>query len=164
MTAKRVRQVRIEFRDDEGRRERLLASPVGANSYRLDDAPSFAYSVSRGDVVRAERGGDKRLRFVEVVKKSGNRTLRLLFSRFSVGSEAARPVLDTLEELGCAHAQAHEFLLSINVPREVELVAVVDFLKTLSMWWEHADPTSEEFHAPDKAGSMARRPRRRTAG
>ena len=151
-----ARQVRIEFQDDEGRAERLLATPVGADAYRLEVSPSFAYSVSTGDVVRAERGGGGRLRFVEVVKKSGNRTLRLLFSRFAVGSDAARPILDELEQLGCRHEHAQEFVLCVRVPREVELAAVVEYLKTLGMWWEHADPTHKELHAPDKVGSMRR--------
>jgi len=162
MAVKRVRQVRIEFRDEEGRAERLLASPAGANSYLLDDSPSFAYSVSRGDVVRATRGANRRLHFAEVVRKSGNRTLRLLFSKFSVSSDAARPILERIEELGCRHEYAQEFVLCVNVPREVELSAVVEFLKTLGMWWEHADPTFEELSAPDKAGSMRRAARKRT--
>ena len=163
MSAKKTRQVRIEFRDDEGRAERLLASPVGEDTYRLEGSPSFAYSVSTGDVVRAERGTSSRLRFVEVKKKSGNRTLRLLFSRFGVTSEAARFILDELEQLGCRHEHAQEYVLCISVPRKVEMVAVLDFLKTLGMWWEHADPTAEEFYAPDKAGSMRRPTRKRTA-
>ena len=157
-----ARQVRIEFRDEEGRAERLLATPLGAGAYRLDDSPSFAYSVSTGDVVRAERDGG-RLHFVEVVEKSGNRTLRLLFSRFSVASDAARPILDDLEQLGCGHEHAQEFVLCVRVPREVELAAVVEYLKTLGMWWEHADPTFKELTAPAKVGSMARRARRRDA-
>ncbi|HEV2765362.1 MAG TPA: DUF4265 domain-containing protein [Pyrinomonadaceae bacterium] len=161
MSAKKPRQVRIEFTDEEGRAERLPASPVGANSYRLEVSPSFAYSVSHGDVVRAERGAGSRLRFAEVVRKSGNRTLRLLFSRFSVTSEAARPILEELEQLGCRHEHTQEFVLCVNVPREVELIAVVEFLKTLGIWWEHADPTAEEFYA-HKAGSM-RPPTRRRA-
>ena len=45
----------------------------------------------------------------------------------------------------------------MRVPREVELAAVVEYLKTLGMWWEHADPTHEELRAPAKVGSMGRR-------
>ena len=147
MSAKKSQKVQIEFRDEEGRTEQLWASPVGRSLYRLDNSPSFAYSVSHSDVVRARKGRDGLLRFSETVEKSGNRTVRLLFARFAVSSETAQPILEELQRLGCVYESLQPSMLCINVPQEVELWQVVEYMKSLAMWWEHADPTYEELYS-----------------
>jgi hypothetical protein len=140
-------KVRIQFEDAEGRAEALDASPLGKDLYRLDESPSFAYSVSLGDVVRAARSGRAgRLRFSEVVKKSGNRTVRLIFAKFSPGSKAAHPILEQIAGLGCRYDNSQASVLSVAVPETSSLSDVVGYLKTLGMWWEHADPTFEELY------------------
>jgi hypothetical protein len=146
MAAKTLEKVRIELSDAEGRTEILPASKVGRSLYRLEESPSFAYSVSLDDVVRARRSREGRLRFAGVMEKSGNRTLRLLFARVSPDSEAGRTILANVSALGCHSQNLQASLLTINVPVEVALLQVVEYLKTLGMWWEHADPTHEELY------------------
>lgn len=139
-------RVEIEFRDGEGRSENLKASPVGRSLYRLEASPAFAYSVSRGDVVRARRSRDGMLRFSASVEKSGNRTVRVIFARFSADSDAAKPILEEIERLGCSYESSQPTMLCLNVPQDVSLSEVVEYMKTLGMWWEHADPTREELY------------------
>ncbi|HVF49993.1 MAG TPA: DUF4265 domain-containing protein [Pyrinomonadaceae bacterium] len=146
-SAKKSETAQVELSDAEGRTETLAASPVGRGLYSLEESPAFAYSVSLHDVVRARRGRDGRLRFAGVVEKSGNRTLRLIFARLSIQSEAAQTILESLAALGCRHDNAQAAVVSINVPAEASLAEVAGYLKTLGMWWEHADPTFEELYA-----------------
>ena len=140
----------VRLADGEGRAERLRAAHAGGDLYRLEEGPSFAYSVSVGDTVRAKarrRGGA--LVFQSVAEKSGNRTLRLLFSRFGVESPQAEPIIAELRGMGCACDHAEEFILRLTLPPEVSLEVVVDFLKSLAMWWEHADPTYAELYGDE---------------
>ena len=146
MGAKKTEKVQIQFQDDEGRRESLSASTVGRSLYRVENSPSFAYSVSLNDIVRARRGKDGLLHFSEVVEKSGNRTVRLLLAKFSVNSETAQPILRGIEGLGCSYENLQASMLCVNVPHEVDLQQVVEYLKTLEMWWEYADPTYETLY------------------
>lgn len=143
---KKSEAVRVELSDAEGRTETLAASPVGRGLYRLEESPSFAYSVSLHDVVRARRVRDGRLRFAEVVEKSGNRTLRLIFARLSIQSEAAQTILENVGALGCRYDNSQAAVIAINVPADASLAEVAEYLKTLGMWWEHADPTFAELY------------------
>ena len=63
--------------------ESLWARPVGNGLYELQSIPFFEYNLKLKDVVRCESEADG-LRFVEVVKASGQETLRVFF-----GEEAA---------------------------------------------------------------------------
>lgn len=135
--------VKIEFDDGQGRTEMITASTVGKNLYRLNSSPLFAYSVSLNDVVRASAGEGKLLRFKSVKEKSGNRTLRVIFSRYSTRSKEARPFLKEIKRFGCSYEIKQSHLLSINAPPEVELQRLADFLIEQGLWWEYADPTWE---------------------
>jgi hypothetical protein len=139
--------VRVEFWDEEGRTEQLATTHAGGEMFRLEDAPAFAYSVSAGDVVRAARVGADELRCVEVVEKSGNRTLRILFARVSLESEAAQSVVRSIEAMNCRCESSQPTLLCVTVPPEAALEEVVEYVKTLGLWWEHADPTFDELRA-----------------
>jgi len=72
--------VKIRFRGpDPGDVETLWAVPVSGGFYRLDNSPFFAYGVSSQDIVEAQPGQDEFLEFVRCIKKSGNRTVRVVF-------------------------------------------------------------------------------------
>ena len=71
--------VMIRLHGEDGYSEGVWASPVGDDVYRLDNIPYFAYGLSLGDHVGAANNGEGPLRMVELVKPSGNRTLRVAF-------------------------------------------------------------------------------------
>lgn len=139
MGAERV-VVQIQFRDDEGRTEMLGAAPLGPNLFRLENLPSYAYGVSRDDVVRAAPNDDGTFVFESIVEKSGNRTLRVLLARFALESPQAVEMIGAARELGCHHESLQPHMLCLNVPEEADLAAVVEYLLGWSVWWECADP------------------------
>jgi Domain of unknown function (DUF4265) len=125
--------------------ETLWAVPVDVDLYRLDNSPFFAYGVSWQDVIEAKPGEDQVLEYVRCVKKSGNRTLRVIFQEYRSSDPAAEPVLQGLRELGCSYEGMQPRMISINVPANVDLSEVTGFLNRQSgLQWEYADPTYEE--------------------
>ncbi|NJN48395.1 MAG: DUF4265 domain-containing protein [Candidatus Competibacteraceae bacterium] len=149
MTANTMKQEQVEFLDNEGRKELLSASPTGEDLYRLDGTPSFAYEVSVSDVVRVSRGEDGQLRFVEVVEKSGNRTMRVLLNKFNLDSDLGKAILAFIAEQGCQHGNAHVNVLTITAPPEVDLQAIETRLVEYGVWWEYADPLWHQIHGGD---------------
>jgi hypothetical protein len=125
--------------------ETLWAVPVDTDLYRLDNSPFFAYGVSWQDVIEARPGEDQVLEYVRCVKKSGNRTLRVIFQDYRSADPPAEPVLEGLRELGCSYEGMQPRMISINVPANVDLGEVTGFLnKPSGLQWEYAAPTYEQ--------------------
>jgi hypothetical protein len=138
-------RVLIQFRDDEGRTEKLWATIVSDGLYQLEHSPSFAYRVSRKDIVRAVADENGELLFERIEEKSGNRTVRILFARYWITSPEAAPILNKIEELGCSYEHLEGRMLNINVPPAVELKKLAEYLIDQGLWWEYADPTRESL-------------------
>ena len=125
--------------------ETLWAVPVGLGLYRLDNSPFFTYRISWQDTVRAEPDADGVLSFVDVAEKSGNRTVRVITNGCDTTSEEAKPFLDGIIDLGCTYEGFQPRLISINVPPEVDLQTVADYLIASGHEWEYADPTYDDL-------------------
>ncbi len=127
--------------------ETLWATRLGDDRYKLNNSPFYAYGVSWEDVVYAPVDpADGRPIFARVVHKLGNRTVRVIFDPpVHEGNESDR-VLQGLVAFGCTYEDANGSYLSVNVPPEVSLVAVRDYLVEREAQWEYADPTYEELH------------------
>ena len=125
--------------------ETLWAVPVGPGLYRLDNSPFFTYRISWQDTVRAEPDTDGVLSFVDVAEKSGNRTVRVITNGCDTTSEEAKPFLDGIIDLGCSYEGFQPRLISINVPSEVDLQTVADYLIASGHEWEYADPTYDDL-------------------
>src|SRR5580704_1656618 len=138
--------VKVRFDDPGGHTtETLWARQVEPNRYQLDNSPFFAYGVSWQDIVEAQVGSDGVLEFVRCVKKSGNRTVRVIFQDFRSADPEAAKVLTGVCDLGCTYEGMQPRLVSMNVPPKVNLRHVTDFLQRQSgLQWEYADPTYEE--------------------
>ena len=129
-----------------GDSETVWASPADGNLYRLENSPFFAYGVSLGDLVEAKPDEDQLLEYVRCVRKSGNRTLRIIFQNFRSGDEPAQAILEHLAKLGCSYEGMLPRLVSITVPTSVRLEGVTDFLtEQAGIQWEYADPTYEQI-------------------
>ena len=113
--------VKIAFTDDDGQVETLWAFDLGGGRYRLDSTPWFQYGVSWKDVV----------------------TVRVAFEE-RTGAE--NPILSGLQSLGCSFEGANSRLFAIDIPPEVSLQAVRDFLVSNKVQWEYADPTYAGLH------------------
>lgn len=71
--------------------ESLWARPLGDGLFELQSVPFFEYNLNLKDIVRCDESGPLP-RFLEVVKRSGQETLRVIFSQ----SAEPRFLLDTI--------------------------------------------------------------------
>jgi Domain of unknown function (DUF4265) len=127
--------------------ETLWATSLGDDRYKIDNSPFYAYGVSWEDVVYAPIDSDDGSPlFVRVLHKFGNRTVRVIFDPpVQEGNESDR-TLQGLLTLGCSYEAVHRRYMSVNVPPEVSLGAVRDYLVEQQVQWEYADPTYEDLH------------------
>jgi Domain of unknown function (DUF4265) len=138
---------RVPEEDGSVRVETLWATSLGDDQYKIDNSPFYAYGVSWEDVVYAPVDPeDGRPTFLRVVSKSGNRTVRVIFDPpVQDGNESDR-VLQGLVALGCTYEGANRGYMSVNVPPELSLAAVRDYLVEQDAQWEHADATYDELN------------------
>ena len=131
--------------------ETLWATSLGADTYRLDNSPFYAFGVSWQDVVAAPFDPEEQFpTFQRVVSKSGHKTVRVAFTaRLEAGNETDR-LLQGLVALGCGYEGANAKYFSVNVPPGVELEVVRNYLIEHQAVWEHADPTYAALF-PDEA-------------
>jgi hypothetical protein len=137
--------VKVELRGKDGEVETLWAFDLGGGRYKLDNTPWFAYGVSTGDVIEAEReepGGFPVFR--RVVEKSGSRTIRIASEE-----DFSDELFQQIKDLGCSFEGANHRYVAIDIPAEVDLSAVADFLSAKDIRWEHGDPTWDELYGPD---------------
>jgi len=120
----------------------LWATHLGADNYKLDNSPFYAYGVSWEDVVSAPFNSEEgQPTFERVVSKSGNKTVRVMFETpVETGNESDR-LLRGLVALGCSYEGANRRYVSVNIPAGVELSVVRAYLIEQKATWEHADPT-----------------------
>ena len=140
-------QVKVVLTEDE-RVETLWADPLGGELYRLDNLPFWKYGVSLHDVVEAPLDDSGRPAYVRVVEKSGNRTVRVILEPAIDEAPESQGVLDGLVALGCMYERMSPSYAAINVPPDVGLDVVAEYLTASGQQWEHADPPFEELY-PD---------------
>lgn len=131
--------------------EALWAECIGPDQYELQNCPFFVYGISWKDVVSAAPSTAAGVRtFQKVVRKSGNRTVRVLLPPAADGT-AASPAdhFDTIIAMGCSWEGANKTLFAINIPAAVSLDDVCDELTSRSLTWEYVDPTFAELF-PDE--------------
>ena len=87
--------------------------------------------------------------FLRVVKKSGYKTVRVMFDRWKEKSEKAQAVLEKLEKMGCGYEGANPSYVVINIPPEVDLLDACDFIESTGLDWEHADPSYDTLYLDD---------------
>jgi hypothetical protein len=146
--------VKIEMSDDDGNTETPWAErlPDTTNQFRLDNSPFYAYRVSADDIIEAEEVAPGFLRFVRVLGRSGNRTVRLMFGAKKADSAEGKQVLDEIVRLGCTYEGAFSKLMSITVPPDVALEAVATYLTSTGLDWEYADPTYSDLFDQGSGG------------
>ena len=137
---------RIENEDGTADVETLWAFDLGNDLYKLDNSPFYAYSVSWEDIVYAPYSEfEERAAFVRVVEKSGNKTVRIIFDPPVEDGNESDKVLQTLVGMGCSYEGANPGGFAVNIPPEVDLALVRDYLISAEAEWEHADPSYAEL-------------------
>jgi Domain of unknown function (DUF4265) len=130
--------------------ETLWAYDLGNDRYRLDNSPFYAYSVSVGDVVLAPVDPNEgRPRYQRVLKKSGNRTVRVILDPPLTNGNYSDEVILELLSLGCSYEGANPGYLCIVIPPESDFALVCERLAARNIQWEHADPDYSELYPDD---------------
>ncbi len=141
---------RVPEEDGSAQVETLWAFDLGNDEYKIDNSPFYAYSVSWQDVVYAPFSASEEFpKFERVVRKSGNRTVRVIFEEPLAPGNRADQVLKGLQALGCDFEGTNRRLMSINIPSKVELSEVATYLVKESVEWEYADPSYSELYEDD---------------
>lgn len=93
-----------------------MPSGVGnANQvFKICSIPFYIRELAYEDMVLAAMT-DGRLQFVEIVKRSGNSTYRLILNE-ELESDRFLELWDDLEALGCTYESANGVLIAVNVP------------------------------------------------
>jgi hypothetical protein len=111
--------------------ESLWALPLGDDLYEIRNTPFYAYGINWGDIVRAYSDDPKLKPEVrEVVKRSGNRTLRLFFGE-AQSEETQKSVLSSLRVLDVSWERADEYYVAIDVHPGADYDAVCEKLSEL---------------------------------
>jgi len=146
--------VKIEFRteaDGEVYVELPWAEPLEQhNHFKLLNLPFYAYGVSWGDIVEASPCPDSgRPIFVRVVEKSGHRLVRVIFDPPVDESPENQGHLDALVDLGCSYDGANPSYICVDIPPEITLSDITDYLTDNDLEWEHADPRYSDLYPDD---------------
>lgn len=144
--------VKIELRDPDGYVETAWGQRLepGRDEFRLDNNPFYAYRVSAGDIIEGKLVTPGLYRFVRVVRPSGNRAIRLAFETFKSDAPEAEPILGGLTSLGCDYEGMFGRVVAVNIPPDVDLARVADFLTGSGIRWEYANPTYSDLFGSDE--------------
>jgi Domain of unknown function (DUF4265) len=111
--------------------------------------PFYGYNISLGDIVSCSTDEDGEGLFIDkVVKKSGNRTVRVAFKAPEGGKHPeANKLVKYLKENGLKWDYNGVRVFSINVPSEDAYKGLIARLnripKSAQMMWEDGDPQPE---------------------
>jgi hypothetical protein len=120
--------VRLE-KDQDGyppfEAEELDALELGGDRFELLAAPAFAYGLTPGDILRAERRGvDQQPWVVEVLEESDNWLARVMpRSGFGAGD-----VVELFRSMGCDARDTPFAVVTVVVPSRVAAAAVLEQL------------------------------------
>ncbi|WP_299947154.1 DUF4265 domain-containing protein [uncultured Microbulbifer sp.] len=118
------------------------AIDLGNGRYRLDNCPFYFYDLAYGDIISAEYSEEEqRLVFVEVLELSGHKLVRIVFENPVDEDCQEKEHLENLVEMGCTYEGANPKYICLDIPPEVELGKVTEYLINNELNWEHAAPS-----------------------
>jgi hypothetical protein len=110
--------------------ENMHATCHSENSYVIENSPFYAYGMSLGDIVAADRI-DGRLLFTKVLERGGHSTYRIKLPR-GMNHELFLENWAQLEGLGCSYegsTAGERLLYSIDMPLGVDVHAAYMILQ-----------------------------------
>ena len=111
--------------------ESMWAKPLGNDEYELRNSPFYAYGLNWGDVVKAVAPEpDLKPIVLDVVRSSGNRTLRIHFQK-SIARPEQLKYLDDLAQLGLSYERAGQTLIALDIDKDSDYGAICDNLWAL---------------------------------
>ncbi|HET9653611.1 MAG TPA: DUF4265 domain-containing protein [Usitatibacter sp.] len=111
--------------------ERVWALPLGDDLYEIRNTPWHTCEVAWGDIVKALADSDDHWpTMVEVVARSGHRTLQVFFHKETPDGERTR-ILNSLNQLHASYEHARGSLYAIDVESQHDFEAICEYLDEL---------------------------------
>jgi hypothetical protein len=108
--------------------ESLWALPLGDDLYEIRNAPFHAYAINWGDIVRAPAENEDQIPEVrEVVRPSGNKTLRVFFNS-KLDQKEQDSILSSLQSLDLSWERCDNRYVALDVHPGADHDAVCDKL------------------------------------
>ena len=107
--------------------ESMWAESLGNDIYRLENVPFFSYSLNFKDEVQAIPDQDGILQIRRVVRRSGNRTIRIIFDK-EISKENQESYIKVIRDLDCSLERWDNTYLAINVRASACYSTVLDQL------------------------------------
>lgn len=106
--------------------ESFWAKSLGDDLYEIQNVPFCAYGLNCGDIVKAVADEpDHKPEIREVIKRSGNQTLRV---SFKIESNQQGPYVEAIEAIGAWVERANSTFIAINIPPGIDLASVLEYL------------------------------------
>ena len=122
---------------------------LGNGRYRMENSPFYFYGIAPGDIVSAEYSEEEQgLVFKEVLDKSGSKLVRVIFDNPANQEGPEKTHIEALVRMGCSYEGSNPKYICIEIPSNVELVEICNYLTNNQIQWEHAAPTYSELY-PD---------------
>ena len=98
------------------------------NSYEIDNAPYYAYGISKGDYV-STINKNRKLVASKVIQQGGHSTLRV----FAENSFDKKNIIKNIEKIGAACASTENIsLFSVDIPNNCDFFAIDKYLSSIS--------------------------------
>lgn len=102
----------------------MWARPLGDDAYELQNVPFHAYDLNYLDVVEAVAASpDRKPSVIRVVRRSGHRTLRLVFKESTPDPDRV-PLLESLKTLGASLEGADRKYFALDIEPAGDYAAV----------------------------------------
>ncbi|MDR2678350.1 MAG: DUF4265 domain-containing protein [Zoogloeaceae bacterium] len=112
--------------------ESLWAKPLGDDLYEIQNVPFCAYGLNCGDVVFAKANSpDLKPEIRSVVRRSGQKTLRVFFGDELSEKEEQKPYIEEIERMDAWVERAHSTVICINVNATGDYAAICTYLESL---------------------------------
>jgi len=123
------------------------ADYLGNDQYQLKNFPFYYYGLSYDDIFEAKpiHEDDDRPYLTKIIKKSGHKTVRIIFEESIKESDKGIKILDAVAEMGCGYEGNGASFFVINIQPHCDFWKVCNYLTDNGVNWEHADPTYEEI-------------------
>ena len=148
-----LQHIKVGFSGADGVVERLWATRVEGDLYRLDNAPAFAFGVSLHDVVEVYRDETGAAWALRVARRGPVNTVRVVL-------EAQRPrsrrLMKMLAAIGCSSEGMNAVWFAVSAPDEASFVRLVEHLAAGGYRWEYVNPKREDVASPDATAAIER--------
>lgn len=110
--------------------ERLWAAPLGNHLYEIRNSPWHSRKLNWGDVVKAlPRSEDQWPIFVEVVRRSGHRTMHVKI--LPAGKDKRDDFLARFNDLGAHYENADGKMYALDVEPGIDIQPLLSYLQSL---------------------------------